>query len=67
MGFPLYVEDCHGNLAAFVLTGVKNDGKFLMAYYALVEAGFNINCANEDDLTFLQTLCLSGQLSMPKI
>lgn len=59
-GFPLYAENNKGDLAAFVLTDVKNDGKFLMAYYALVEAGFNIHYPNEDDISFLERLVLSG-------
>ena len=38
-----------------------------MAYYALIEAGFSIHFSNEDDTTLLQTLCLTGQVSVPKI
>jgi hypothetical protein len=49
---PLYDEDNKGNLAAFLIAGVKNDGKFLMAYYALLEAGFNTNFSNDDDINF---------------
>jgi hypothetical protein len=54
-------------VAANILTKVKNDGKFLMAYYALVEVGFNINFVNEDDTSFLEALCLTGVISVPKI
>jgi hypothetical protein len=63
----LRLEDKSGNVAANILTGVKNDGKFLMAYYSLMEAGFSIHFANEDDTSFLQALCLTGQITLPKI
>lgn len=61
------MEDSKGNLAAFLLTEVKDDSKFLMAYYSLLEAGFDIHSANNDETSFLQALCLARGLSMPKI
>jgi hypothetical protein len=51
--FPLYNVDQKNNYPAFILTNIKNDSKFMTAYYALLEKGFDINYPNPSGLTFL--------------
>lgn len=66
--FPLYSADTNLDYPPFLLCSVKNDSKFLTSYYALIDAGFDLNFPNSDGLTFLQKLIITGEhLSMTKI
>ena len=65
--FPLYSQDDQMNFPPFFIAQVTNDSKFLTSYYALIGAGFDLNFPNEDGMTFLQTLLITGEISMNKI
>jgi hypothetical protein len=65
--FPVYTEDDQMNLAPFFITQVENDSKFLTSYYALIGMSFDLNYPNKDGMTFLQTLLITGEISMNKI
>ena len=51
--FPLYSEDHNLDYPAFILCGIQNDSKFLTCYYALIDAGFDLNLGNSDGVTLL--------------
>lgn len=51
--FPLYSADQNLDYPAFILCGIQNDSKFLTCYYALIDAGFDLNLPNSDGVTFL--------------
>ena len=66
--FPLHSVDQNLDYPAFILCGIENDQKFLTCYYALIEAGFDLNLPNPDGMTFLQKLIITGEyLSMNKV
>jgi len=51
--FPLYSADNNLDYPSFILCSMQNDSKFLTAYYALIDANFDLNFPNSDGLTFL--------------
>lgn len=66
--FPLYSADNNLDYPAYLLCYIKNDSKFLTTYYALIDAGFDLNFPNADGFTFLQKLIIEGKyLSITKI
>ena len=52
-GVQMYVEDNKGRLAAFLITRIKNDSTFLMAYKSLLKSGFDFDYSDSDDTSFL--------------
>ena len=66
--FPLYSADENNDFPAFIISQVSNDSKFLTSYYALIDAGFDLNFPNADGITFLQKLVIySDHLTLAKI
>jgi hypothetical protein len=57
--FPLYNMDSKQDFPPFLICGIKNDSEFLTSYYALIDAGFDLNYPNSDGLTFLQKLLIT--------
>ena len=66
--FPLYHLDDNNDYPPFLLCGVKPDAEFLTCYYAMIDAGFDLNYPNPDGLTFLQKLVITApNLTLQKI